>query len=62
MQARLNSYAHLQKQVDDEPWIPLRYSSLESEDARAVANRLFTNHTEPLGHVDTPDYTRQLLN
>lgn len=27
VQARLNSFAHLQRQIDDEPWINLKYYS-----------------------------------
>lgn len=40
MAARLNSYAYLQRQVDDEPWIRLKLYPSQSEESTFLANKL----------------------
>lgn len=46
--ARLNSYAYLKRQVDEEPWIGLAHFSRDTEEASKVAARLFCEAEEPL--------------
>lgn len=40
MAARLNSYAYLQRQVDDEPWIKLKLYPSQSDESTFLANKL----------------------
>lgn len=41
MAARLNSYAYLQRQIDDEPWIQMHHYAAHTEEAIKVAQKLF---------------------
>lgn len=48
MAARLSSYAHLQRQQDEEPWIDLAFYTASSEEAHAVAERLIAASSNPI--------------
>lgn len=48
VQARLNSFAYLQRQVDDEPWQPLKHFSGNAPELEVVRERLITACREPI--------------
>lgn len=50
--ARLNSFAYLKRQVDDEPWVKLSHFSKESQEAEKVMERLVMEGTENVGALE----------
>lgn len=48
MAARLSSYAHLQRQQDEEPWIDLTHYTTGSSEAHTVAERLIAINGDPI--------------
>lgn len=48
MAARLSSYAHLQRQQDEESWIDLVHYATGSDEAHAVAERLVATNSIPI--------------
>lgn len=50
--ARLNSFAYLKRQVDDEPWVKVSHFSKESQEAEKVMERLVIETPENLGPLE----------
>lgn len=48
MAARLSSYAHLQRQQDEESWIDLTFYTAGSEEAHAVVERFITTSSDSI--------------
>lgn len=46
--ARLSSYAYLQRQVEEEPWIGITHFLPETSESTTVSERLLSNSTVPI--------------
>lgn len=61
VQARLNSFAHLQRKVDDEAWINLKHFNPQAQEVAAVRDKLVGTIREALEFLPEEDYLDKVI-